>query len=210
MMLDRYWFGDVDRISPEAPVPVVQIKRQDERLGGAANVARNVAALGAQAVMLGVIGDDEPGRSIEALLNESHVASHLHRDPAVNTTIKLRVLARQQQLIRVDFENPPTHEVLMSVLDRFGALVPQHDVVVLSDYGKGGLTHVGKMIDVARHAGRRVLVDPKGDDYSRYKGATMITPNRAEMRQVVGSWKSEQDLTCLLYTSDAADEHRDV
>ena len=103
MMLDRYWFGDVDRISPEAPVPVVQIKRQDERLGGAANVARNVAALGAQAAMLGVIGDDEPGRSIETLLGESHVTGHLHRDPAVNTTIKLRVLARHQKLIRVDF-----------------------------------------------------------------------------------------------------------
>lgn len=195
MMLDRYWFGDVDRISPEAPVPVVQIKRQDERLGGAANVARNVAALGAQAAMLGVVGDDEPGRSIETLLGESHVTGHLHRDPAVNTTIKLRVLARQQQLIRVDFENAPTHEVLMSVLDRFATLVPQHDVVVLSDYGKGGLTHVGKMIEASRQAGRRVLVDPKGDDYSRYRGATMITPNRAEMRQVVGSWKSEQDLT---------------
>lgn len=180
MMLDRYWFGDVDRISPEAPVPVVQIKRQDERLGGAANVARNVAALGAQAAMLGVVGDDEPGRSIETLLGESHVTGHLHRDPAVNTTIKLRVLARQQQLIRVDFENAPTHEVLMSVLDRFATLVPQHDVVVLSDYGKGGLTHVGKMIEASRQAGRRVLVDPKGDDYSRYRGATMITPNRAE------------------------------
>ncbi len=195
MMLDRYWFGDVERISPEAPVPVVQIKRSDERLGGAANVARNVAALGAQAGMLGVIGEDEPGRTIEALLDASHVRGHLHRDPSVNTTIKLRVLARQQQLIRVDFENPPTHEVLISVLDRFGTLLPEHDVVVLSDYGKGGLTHVAKMIEAARQAGRRVLVDPKGDDYSRYKGATMITPNRAEMRQVVGSWKTEADLT---------------
>ena len=199
MMLDRYWFGDVERISPEAPVPVVQIKRSDERLGGAANVARNAAALGAQVGMLGVIGDDEPGRSIETLLGESQVTGHLHRDPAVNTTIKLRVLARQQQLIRVDFENPPTHEVLMSVLDRFGTLVPQHDVVVLSDYGKGGLTHVGKMIEASRQAGRRVLVDPKGDDYSRYKGATMITPNRAEMQlEALLLTRSEEGMT--LYT----------
>lgn len=104
MMLDRYWFGDVERISPEAPVPVVQVRRSDERLGGAANVARNIAALGAQAGMLGVIGNDEPGRSIEALLGESKVTGHLHRDPNVNTTIKLRVLARQQQLLRVDLD----------------------------------------------------------------------------------------------------------
>jgi rfaE bifunctional protein kinase chain/domain len=104
MMLDRYWFGDVERISPEAPVPVVQIKRSDERLGGAANVARNAAALGAKVGMLGVVGDDEPGRTLEALLNASHVQPYLHRDASLNTTIKLRVVAHQQQLLRVDFE----------------------------------------------------------------------------------------------------------
>lgn len=195
MMLDRYWFGDVERISPEAPVPVVQIKRSDERLGGAANVARNSAALGAQVGMLGVVGDDEPGRTIESLLAACKVQPYLHRDASVNTTIKLRVLAHQQQLLRVDFENPPAHEVLLSVLDGFQELVKQYEVLLLSDYGKGGLTHVGRMVEAGRAAGRMVLVDPKGDDYSRYRGATLITPNRAEIRRVVGAWKSEQDLT---------------
>ncbi|CAG9165117.1 D-beta-D-heptose 7-phosphate kinase [Cupriavidus laharis] len=195
MMLDRYWFGDVERISPEAPVPVVQIKRSDERLGGAANVARNSAALGAQVGMLGVVGEDEPGRTIESLLSACKVQPYLHRDASVNTTIKLRVLAHQQQLLRVDFENPPAHEVLLSVLDGFQELLNQYEVLVLSDYGKGGLTHVGRMVEAGRAAGRMVLVDPKGDDYSRYRGATLITPNRSEIRRVVGAWKSEQDLT---------------
>ncbi|MBB3008495.1 MULTISPECIES: D-glycero-beta-D-manno-heptose-7-phosphate kinase [Cupriavidus] len=195
MMLDRYWFGDVERISPEAPVPVVQVKRSDERLGGAANVARNAAALGARVGMLGVVGDDEPARTLEALLAESHVQPYLHRDAKINTTIKLRVVAHQQQLLRVDFENAPAHEVLLAVQDRFQGLVNDYQVLVLSDYGKGGLTHVTRMIDAGRAAGRKVLVDPKGDDYSRYRGATLITPNRAEMRAVVGAWKTEADLT---------------
>lgn len=195
MMLDRYWFGDVERISPEAPVPVVQVKRSDERLGGAANVARNAAALGARVGMLGVVGDDEPARTLEALLAESQVQPYLHRDAKINTTIKLRVVAHQQQLLRVDFENTPAHEVLLAVQDRFQGLINDYQVLVLSDYGKGGLTHVTRMIDAGRAAGRKVLVDPKGDDYSRYRGATLITPNRAEMRAVVGAWKTEADLT---------------
>jgi rfaE bifunctional protein kinase chain/domain len=195
MMLDRYWFGDVDRISPEAPVPVVQVKRSDERLGGAANVARNASALGARVGMLGVVGDDEPGRTLETLLAADKVEPYLHRDGSVNTTIKLRVIAHQQQLLRVDFENPPAHETLASVLDRFHALVKDYEVVVLSDYGKGGLAHVARMIEAGRAAGKAVLVDPKGEDYSRYRGATLITPNRAEMRHVVGAWKTEADLT---------------
>ncbi|MBF6988851.1 MULTISPECIES: D-glycero-beta-D-manno-heptose-7-phosphate kinase [Cupriavidus] len=195
MMLDRYWFGDVERISPEAPVPVVQVKRSDERLGGAANVARNAAALGARVGMLGVVGDDEPARTLEALLAESHVEPYLHRDSKLNTTIKLRVVAHQQQLLRVDFENAPAHEVLAAVQDRFQGLINDYQVLVLSDYGKGGLTHVSRMIDAGRAAGRKVLIDPKGDDYSRYRGATLITPNRSEMRAVVGAWKTEADLT---------------
>ncbi|MCY1351263.1 D-beta-D-heptose 7-phosphate kinase [compost metagenome] len=195
MMLDRYWFGDVERISPEAPVPVVQVKRSDERLGGAANVARNAAALGARVGMLGVVGDDEPARTLEALLAESHVEPYLHRDAKLNTTIKLRVVAHQQQLLRVDFESAPAHEVLAAVQDRFQGLINDYQVLVLSDYGKGGLTHVSRMIDAGRAAGRKVLIDPKGDDYSRYRGATLITPNRSEMRAVVGAWKTEADLT---------------
>ena len=184
VMLDRYWFGDVNRISPEAPVPVVHVQKQEDRLGGAANVARNAVALGAQAGLLCVVELDDSG-----------VAPHLERDPALLTTIKLRVLSRQQQLLRVDFENTPAHEVLLASLARFDELLPAHDVILMSDYAKGGLTHVTKMIAKAHAAGKPVLVDPKGDDWERYRGATLITPNRAELREVVGQWKSEEDLT---------------
>jgi rfaE bifunctional protein kinase chain/domain len=194
VMLDRYWFGDVNRISPEAPVPVVHVQRQEDRLGGAANVALNAAALGAQAGLLCVVGSDEPGERIVELLKVSGVVPHLERDPELSTTIKLRVLSRQQQLLRVDFENMPAHEALLAGLARFDTLLESHDVVLLSDYAKGGLTHVTKMIEKARSAGKPVLVDPKGDDWERYRGATLITPNRAELREVVGQWKSEDDL----------------
>ncbi|MGF7191588.1 rfaE bifunctional protein kinase chain/domain [Robbsia andropogonis] len=194
VMLDRYWFGDVNRISPEAPVPVVLAQRIEERLGGAANVARNVAALGAQGGLLCVIGNDEPGQRIIELLAESKVTAHIERDAALPTTIKLRVLARQQQLLRVDFESSPGHEVLLACLDRFDALLGNTGVVVLSDYAKGGLTHVGEMIRRARAAGKAVLVDPKGSDWARYRGATLLTPNRAELQQVVGGWSSEAEL----------------
>ncbi|CAB3787125.1 D-beta-D-heptose 7-phosphate kinase [Paraburkholderia caffeinitolerans] len=194
VMLDRYWFGDVNRISPEAPVPVVHVQRQEDRLGGAANVARNAAALGASAGLLCVVGHDEPGERIVELLGESHVTAYLERDPALPTTIKLRVLSRQQQLLRVDFEKTPAHEALLAGLARFDALLPSHDVILMSDYAKGGLTHVTQMIAKARAAGKSVLVDPKGDDWERYRGASIITPNRAELREVVGGWKSEADL----------------
>jgi rfaE bifunctional protein kinase chain/domain len=194
VMLDRYWFGDVNRISPEAPVPVVHVQRTEERLGGAANVARNIAALGAHAGLLCVVGVDEPGERIVELLAHSQVQAHLERDPDLPTTIKLRVLSRQQQLLRLDFENVPNHEVLLAGLARFDALLPDYDVVLLSDYAKGGLTHVTRMIASARGAGKTVLVDPKGDDWDRYRGASLITPNRAELREVIGRWKSEADL----------------
>ena len=194
VMLDRYWFGDVNRISPEAPVPVVLVQKQEDRLGGAANVARNAAALGAQAGLLCVVGHDEPGERVVQLLDDSGVAPHLERDPELPTTIKLRVLSRQQQLLRVDFEKAPAHEALLAGLARYDALLPTHDVILMSDYAKGGLTHVTQMIAKARAAGKAVLVDPKGDDWERYRGASLITPNRAELREVVGTWKSEEDL----------------
>ena len=194
VMLDRYWFGDVNRISPEAPVPVVHVQRQEDRLGGAANVARNAAALGACTGLLCVVGHDEPGERIVELLKDSGVVPHLERDPELPTTIKLRVLSRQQQLLRMDFEKMPAHEALLAGLARFDTLLASHDVVLLSDYAKGGLTHVTQMIAKARAAGKAVLVDPKGDDWERYRGATVITPNRAELREVVGRWKSEEDL----------------
>ncbi|KVE44307.1 D-glycero-beta-D-manno-heptose-7-phosphate kinase [Burkholderia sp. BDU5] len=194
VMLDRYWFGNVNRISPEAPVPVVHVQRQEERLGGAANVARNAVTLGGQAGLLCVVGGDEPGERIVELLGASGVTPYLERDPSLPTTIKLRVLAQQQQLLRVDFEAAPTHEVLLAGLARFDALLPSYDVVLMSDYAKGGLTHVTTMIAKARAAGKPVLVDPKGADWARYRGASLITPNRTELREVVGQWTSEDDL----------------
>ena len=194
VMLDRYWFGDVERISPEAPVPVVRVRSTEERLGGAANVARNVAALGMQAGLLSVVGEDDAGASIARLLSDVKIASHLHSDSSSATTVKVRVIGRQQQMVRIDFEKQPENEVLHAKLDQYGQLLADHDLVILSDYGKGGLTHIVRMIETARAAGRPVLVDPKGDDYARYAGATLITPNRSELREVVGRWKSEADL----------------
>jgi rfaE bifunctional protein kinase chain/domain len=195
VMLDRYWFGDVKRISPEAPVPVLRVSKVDERPGGAANVARNIAALGAQVALLSVVGADEAGIALEKLLNEHHnLSAQLHRDDSISTIIKLRAVARHQQLLRIDFETAPSHEVLHAVLADFRARLPQADVVVLSDYGKGGLTHIAEMIQLARAAGKLVLVDPKGDDYQRYRGATLLTPNLSEFREVAGSWKSEEEL----------------
>jgi rfaE bifunctional protein kinase chain/domain len=194
-MLDRYWFGEVGRISPEAPVPVVKVDRVEERPGGAANVARNAAALGARVTLLSVVGRDEAGACLERLLRRERVAARLHRDADIATTVKLRVIGRRQQLLRADFERTPGHEVLASKLRDFRSMLARHDVVILSDYGKGGLAHIGKMIALARRAGRPVLVDPKGDDYSRYRGATLITPNRAELREVAGSWSGEAQLT---------------
>jgi rfaE bifunctional protein kinase chain/domain len=194
VMLDRYWFGEVSRISPEAPVPVVKVERTEERPGGAANVARNIAALGAQAALLSVVGADEAGQSLAKLLANSAIDASLHEDPQLNTTVKLRVLGRQQQLLRIDFENWPAHEVLEAKLAEFQQRITACDAVILSDYGKGGLTHIADMIRIAREHGKPVLVDPKGDDYARYAGASIITPNRAELREVVGRWTNEEDL----------------
>ncbi|MCL2886165.1 MAG: D-glycero-beta-D-manno-heptose-7-phosphate kinase [Betaproteobacteria bacterium] len=194
VMLDRYWFGEVNRISPEAPVPVVKVERQEERLGGAANVARNAVSLGAVTALLSVVGDDDAGRSLARLLDAGMIDAGLHVDGDLATIVKLRVIGRQQQLLRIDFERPPSHEVLLAKLADFERRVGDADVVVLSDYGKGGLTHIAEMIRIARAAGKPVLVDPKGDDWARYAGATVITPNRAELRQIVGSWRNEEEL----------------
>jgi rfaE bifunctional protein kinase chain/domain len=194
-MLDRYWFGDVTRISPEAPVPVVKVERTEERPGGAANVARNCASLGAKVSLLSVVGADEAGQSLARLMANSGINASLHEDAGMNTIVKLRVLGRQQQLLRIDFENSPDHEVLQAKLAEFQQRVSECDVVILSDYGKGGLTHITEMIRLARAAGKPVLVDPKGEDYARYAGATMLTPNRSELRQVVGRWSDDANLS---------------
>ncbi len=200
VMLDRYWFGDVERISPEAPVPVVRISRTEERPGGAANVARNAASLGAQASLLSVVGDDEPASVLARLLEAEHVHASLLRDPTLPTTVKLRVIGRQQQLLRIDFETTPSHEVLAAKLADYERMLAATDLVILSDYGKGGLAHIASMIGNARAAGKTVLVDPKGDDYARYRGATMLTPNRGEFRQVVGAWTDEADFSARAQT----------
>jgi rfaE bifunctional protein kinase chain/domain len=196
-MLDRYWFGAVDRISPEAPVPVVLVQREEERLGGAANVALNVRRLGAQATLLTVMGEDEPARAVQRLLREEDVRAVLGQDAALRTTIKLRVVGRSQQLLRVDFENQPDHELLAQMLGDFERVLPEHDAVLFSDYGKGGLTHIGHMIELARGAGKPVLIDPKGRDFSRYAGASVITPNRGELALAMGSWSGDAELTAV-------------
>ena len=194
VMLDRYWYGAVDRISPEAPVPVVRITREENRLGGCANVAFNAVSVGAQASLLSVVGDDEASHLLQDLIAKSGITPYFGRDAQLKTTVKLRIIGRQQQLLRVDFENTPQNEVLSSQTQQFMQLLPDHPVVLFSDYGKGGLAHVTDMIAAARKANKAVLIDPKGSDFSRYAGATCITPNRAELQQVVGGWNSEEEL----------------
>lgn len=194
VMLDRYWYGAVDRISPEAPVPVVRITREEERNGGAANVAYNVVTLGAHASLLTVVGDDEASHKLEALVAKTGIQPHFGRDTELKTTVKLRVIGRQQQLLRLDFENTPKNELLASQTAAFESLLPVHGAVLFSDYGKGGLGHITDMIARARAAGKPILVDPKGSDFARYTGATVITPNRAELQQVIGAWHDEETL----------------
>lgn len=194
VMLDRYWFGEVDRISPEAPVPVVKVARREDRLGGAANVARNIVALGAKASLMGLVGDDEAGRRVAELAREEGIQTRLVVDETMPTTLKMRVMGRQQQLLRVDFEEQPADGGLASLMHDVQGILSYYDVVVLSDYAKGCLARVEDLIAACRQAGVPVLVDPKGHDYTRYTGATIITPNRLEMSQAVGAWTDETDL----------------
>ena len=194
VMLDRYWYGAVDRISPEAPVPVVRVTREEERAGGAANVAYNAVSLGAQASLLTVVGDDDASHHLEGLVAKTGIETYFGRDAELKTTVKLRVIGRQQQLIRLDFENTPKNEVLAGQTATFENILPMHNAVLFSDYGKGGLAHVIDMIEQARARDLPILIDPKGSDYTRYQNATVITPNRAEMQQVIGSWSDEADL----------------
>lgn len=190
VMLDRYWFGDVQRISPEAPVPVVQVVRSDDRLGGAANVARNIASLGSGVGLLGIVGDDDAGRRVHALLAEAGISDFVADNSDLPTIVKLRVLGRQQQLLRIDFDPAPLRS-LPAVCE---TALRGCQVLVLSDYAKGTLQDAAALIAAARERGLPVLVDPKGEDYQRYAGATLITPNRAELRQVVGRWHDEAEL----------------
>lgn len=195
VMLDRYWYGSVERISPEAPVPIVQVEKEEDRIGAAANVAYNVVSLGAKASLLSVIGDDAVGQELKRLIAQSGIEGHLHFDEEMKTTVKLRVIGRHQQLIRIDFESPPQREVLASLTDLFSQLLPSQDCILFSDYGKGGLAHISKMISLAKIANKTVLIDPKGKDYSKYAGADLITPNKSELIAVIGAWKTEQELS---------------
>lgn len=194
VMLDRYWHGDVARISPEAPVPVVHIQREEVRLGGAANVALNIRTLGARVTLLSTVGADDAASILKRLLKENNIDAELDDDARMDTIVKLRVIGRAQQMLRIDFEKEPDHELLASMSDRFQSLLDQHDTVLFSDYGKGGLAHISEMILMARQAKKTILIDPKGSDWARYAGASVITPNRAELAQVVGSWSSEAQL----------------
>lgn len=193
-MLDRYWFGAVERISPEAPVPVVRVEREEERLGGAANVALNVRSLGVQAALMSVIGDDREGARMLGLLARAGVRARVTTDPRLRTIVKLRVIGRAQQLVRVDFDQAPPPTSLGDLMEGFEQEVKGCEAVLFSDYGKGGLSQLPRMIELARAAGKPVLVDPKGNDYERYRGASVITPNRAELAQAVGGWSDEPTL----------------
>jgi len=192
-MLDRYWFGKVDRISPEAPVPVLAVQNEEVRAGGAANVAHNLLALGAQSNLLSVVGDDEAGREIRQIIESYGASTTLKIDESIKTIVKLRMVAQNQQLLRADFDEKPSEEVLSQCLEGYEQAIQDADVVVLSDYGKGGLTHVAKMIAIANDCDTPVIIDPKGDDYSRYRGATLITPNMKEFAAVAGVSTSEND-----------------
>lgn len=194
VMLDRYWFGEVNRISPEAPVPVVHVKKNEDRLGGAANVARNAVSLGAQVRLIGLIGNDETGQTLEVLAGQAGIDSQLLRDPGMPTIMKMRVLGRQQQMLRIDMEQQPSSSMRALMLARFAQALPGTDIVVFSDYAKGALAGIADMIALARAQACVVLVDPKGTDYERYRGASILTPNRAEMRDAVGAWQEEADL----------------
>ncbi|WP_192458826.1 bifunctional D-glycero-beta-D-manno-heptose-7-phosphate kinase/D-glycero-beta-D-manno-heptose 1-phosphate adenylyltransferase HldE [Musicola keenii] len=194
VMLDRYWYGPTSRISPEAPVPVVKVDTIEERPGGAANVAMNIAALGAGSRLVGLTGIDDAARALSARLNEVNVKCDFVSVPTHPTITKLRVLSRNQQLIRLDFEEGFERVDPQPMLDRIQQALPKIGALVLSDYAKGALAHVQNMIQLARAAGVPVLIDPKGTDFARYRGATLLTPNLSEFEAVAGRCKDEDDL----------------
>ena len=193
-MLDRYWEGAVERISPEAPVPVLQVQRETQRAGGAANVALNLVALGSPVRLLSLVGEDEAGTQLSALLARSGIELDTVRDAALQTTHKIRSVCRRQQLLRIDFEQRPPAHCVRALTDRALALLPQFEWVLLSDYAKGSLAHSAELLAAARRHGCRVLVDPKGQDFERYRGAWLVKPNAAELRAVMGPWQDDDEL----------------
>ncbi len=194
LMLDRYWHGDTSRISPEAPVPVVRVGEEEERPGGAANVALNIATLGGSSCLQGLTGDDGSANALACIMERAHVRSDFERVAGASTITKLRVMSRHQQLIRLDFEDGFAGYDGEGLLQRFEQALSAHDVVVLSDYGKGTLRKVQGLIQAARAAGKPVVVDPKGTDFAKYAGATVITPNMSEFEAVVGRCHSDEEI----------------
>ncbi len=194
VMLDRYWHGGTSRISPEAPVPVVRVEESEDRPGGAANVALNIAALGAHAALAGVVGDDANADRLVTRLEDAGVGTHFQRNPGLPTITKLRVMSRNQQLIRLDFEEGLGEVDTGGLLARVESALPDCDLVILSDYGKGTLNRVPELIRLVRGAGKRVLVDPKGGDFRKYRGASVITPNLAEFEAVMGPCRGDAEL----------------
>ncbi|PAU87609.1 bifunctional D-glycero-beta-D-manno-heptose-7-phosphate kinase/D-glycero-beta-D-manno-heptose 1-phosphate adenylyltransferase HldE [Pseudomonas jilinensis] len=193
VMLDRYWHGPTRRISPEAPVPVVKVDQIEDRPGGAGNVALNIAALGAPAWLVGVTGDDEAAAKLSQRLEAAGVYCAFQKHPEQPTITKLRVMSRHQQLIRVDFEEGFNTDA-PALLAEVSRLLDGVKVMILSDYGKGALVNHQALIAVARERGIPVLADPKGQDFSIYRGASLITPNLSEFEAVVGHCNSEQQL----------------
>jgi len=193
-MLDRYWHGPTSRISPEAPVPVVRVDEIEERPGGAGNVALNIAMLGAQCTLLGLTGDDEAANALEKRLTSSGVRTQFVRLSGNSTITKLRVMSRHQQLIRLDFEDGFVNSDNSELENKFGELLAQHDIVVCSDYGKGCLRDVQALIALCKKNKIPVLVDPKGRDFDKYKGASLITPNLSEFEDVVGECRNDDEL----------------
>ncbi|MGI9316807.1 MAG: D-glycero-beta-D-manno-heptose-7-phosphate kinase [bacterium] len=194
IMLDRYWFGDVERISPEAPVPIVSVSNRQERMGGAGNVALNVASLGGKCTLLGIVGNDDAGSSIEQTAGKAGIEHVFTVDAEAPTSIKQRIISQNQQLLRADFEGEPSADSVASLVQCVQQKLNDHDVLVLSDYGKGSLKSIEQIIESALKYEIPVFVDPKGDNFLRYSGATMITPNLKEFELVGGKTSDDQDL----------------
>ncbi len=194
VMLDQYWYGNSRRISPEAPVPIVHVRDEEMRAGGASNVALNITSLGGHAKLLGMTGDDENAQKLEKLLTKQKVECHFQRCPSHDTALKLRIIAQHQQMIRLDFEDDFVDEDKSQLLEQFSTLLEQVDIVIFSDYNKGTLSDVTEMIQLAKVQGKPTIVDPKGTDFSKYSGATLMTPNKVEFETIVGDCKSDEVL----------------
>ena len=207
LMLDRYWHGGTSRISPEAPVPVVHVNQNEERAGGACNVALNIATLGAQCTVMGLCGDDEAASVLEKLLQDIGVNPKFVRMPENSTVTKLRVMSRHQQLMRLDFEDGFIGKDLSELEKAFAEQLDGHNIVVCSDYGKGSLRNVRRLIELCNEKNIPVLVDPKGNDFEKYSGASLITPNLSEFEAVVGGCESEDD---LVEKANALSEQYDI